>query len=432
MIINPYNVDENTSARHKYEENKYIETNTKLGSNIPEEKKQEEKKKELENISRETEKHIISNYLETLGKSNVEKTKQIILEYIYSKFKNIQKEDSDKIAIEVVDKIFGYGILQKYIEDEVTTDVRAVGYNEIYIKKLGKWEKSREAFGSKEEFEEYVRYCVLKNDSAINNLVPIVAISDKKFNLRIEAGIRPVNIKNPSLVIRIHKQNEEKSLETLMVKYNMFDCEVYKFLVDIVENEKNIIICGRGGSGKTTLLRAIIDKIPRERSIVSNEETAELYLKDRNIIQREVIQNRDEKQKIDLERLTKHALIMSCDTIILGELKSSEANVFFDAISTGHSGYATVHADSSKNTIDRIIVLIKKDVKAQSYKEEFLRQLLASSIDYIVYMKDYKVCTISEVSYNKKGNDILCKDIFERKKTRDSKDSYIIKKEDNN
>jgi lipoate-protein ligase A len=100
--------------------------------------------------------------------------------------------------------------------------------------------------------------------------------------------------------------------------------------------------------------------------------------------------NRTENKNVDLEQLSRHSLVMSNDVIIIGELKGREANSFFDSISTGHTGLATVHADSVRNTIDRLITLIKKDVKAQYYTEEFLRRFLSSSVDYIIFMKDFK------------------------------------------
>ena len=139
------------------------------------------------------------------------------------------------------------------------------------------------------------------------------------------------------------------------------------------------------------MLRALLNKLPKEIAITCNEETAELYIEDRNIIQRECILSRKEDKNIDLERLAKHALVMSNDVIVIGEMKGKEANVFFDSISTGHMGLATVHADSSKNAIDRIITLIKKDIKAQYYTEKFLKEYISKCIDLIIFMEGYKV-----------------------------------------
>ena len=75
--------------------------------------------------------------------------------------------------------------------------------------------------------------------------------------------------------------------------------------------------------------------------------------------------------------------------------------MFFDGIATGHMGLTTVHSDSVYNTLDRLTTLIKRDPKAQSYKEEFVNQMLSSSINYIIFMKDYKVNEIAEVYYDR-------------------------------
>ena len=182
---------------------------------------------------------------------------------------------------------------------------------------------------------------------------------------------------------------------------------------NVAKELKNVLIVGKGGSGKTKLLRAMIDKLPENIAICANEETAELYIKDRNIIQREVLIRKTEEQTIDLEKLTRHSLVMSNDVIIIGELKGKEASMFFDAISTGHVGYTTIHADSVENSIDRLIVLIKKDIKAQGYTDIFLRRFIISSIDYIVYMKDYKIQEIAEIAYNEKENIIEKNTLFQ-------------------
>ena len=191
----------------------------------------------------------------------------------------------------------------------------------------------------------------------------------------------------------------------------MMDKKSYDVIKNNIGVLDNVILCGKGGSGKTTLLKALIERIPKEVSITTNEETAELYLENRNVIQRECILNRKEKN-VDLELLSRHSLVMSNDVIIIGELKGKEANSFFDSISTGHTGLATVHADSTKNTIDRLITLIKKDVKAQYYTEDFLRRFLASSIDYIVFMKNFKVNEISKVYFNEDNNKIILKNLY--------------------
>ena len=352
-----------------------------------------------------------SNVIGTMGfgDKNGDAIMNIIREKINKDY-NYNNFNTEELVKVIFDKLFGYGILEKYITDKEISDIRAVKWNSIYIMRKGKWEKVEETFSNEVEFFNFVRYCVLKNNGRITYEQPIVVVSDKERHLRIEAGISPVNIISPSLVIRIHRPEENLSLEELYYKYYMFNEEVYNYLCDAIKSGLNIVIAGKGGSGKTTLLRAILNKIPDNVSITSNEETAELYSKHGNIIQREIVKNRA-KGNILLEDLTRQSLVMSNDAIVIGEIKGAEAMSFFDGISTGHIGYATVHADSSSLVMDRLVTLIKKDILAQQYSDKYLKNLLAQSLDVIIYMKNFKIYELCNVEYVKE-NEINCSLLF--------------------
>jgi len=347
--------------------------------------------------------YLIENYSQvisnnTLGIKNRMSAENIIREKINKDYNytNINTEELIKI---IIDKIFGYSILQKYIDDLSVSDIRAVKWNSIYIMKDGKWIKVTDSFSNEMEFYNFVRYCVLKNNGRITYEQPIVVVSDKENHLRIEAGISPVNIISPSLVVRIHRPDNNVSLENLCYAKNMMNKEMYEFLKDAVIAGCNIIIAGKGGSGKTTLLRAMLNEIPDTVSITSNEETAELYCKHGNMIQREIVKNRV-KDNILLEDLTRHSLVMSNDAIVIGELKGAEAMSFFDGISTGHIGYATVHSESAELVIDRLVTLMKRDVLAQQYSDKYLKDILAQSVDLIIYMKNFKIYEICAVEFS--------------------------------
>lgn len=357
--------------------------------------------------------YLINNYSEYLSDVNLNKNfvENIVREKVYSDYSNL---NTDSTINDILNRLFGYHILQKFIDDSNVSDIRVTRYDNIIIKKDGRWEKTTESFYSEEDFLNFVRYCVLKNHGKITTETPIVVVSDRKNNLRIEAGIEPVNINSPNLVIRIHRPDNLQSLEALcMTEVEMFNLEIYKFLIDAINAGVNIIISGKGGSGKTTLMRNLINKIPEDLSITSNEETAELYSTHPNIIQREILSNRAEDKNVTLARLTAHSLVMSNDVVVIGELKGEEAMVFLDAVSTGHRGYATVHSDSSFNTIDRLVTLMKRDYKAQSYTDKYLRKLLSNSIDVVIFMKNFKVHEITEILYDQEMEDVKYNVLFE-------------------
>lgn len=356
---------------------------------------------------------LITNYSDYLSDININKeiVENIVREKVYKEYASLNTESTINA---ILDRLFGYHILQKYIDNINISDIRVTNYNNIFVKEIGVWKKINESFLNENDYENFVRYCVLRNGGKITNESPIVVVSDRKNNLRIEAGIEPVNVNSPSLVIRIHRPDGIKTLEELK-DAEMINNDIYNFLVKAIVAGCNIVISGKGGSGKTTLMRNLINKIPENLSITSNEETAEIYSTHPNIIQREILKNRADDKNITLAMLTAHSLVMSNDVIVIGELKGEEAMVFLDAISTGHRGYATVHSDSSKNTVDRLVTLMKRDNKAQTYTDKYLRKLLSMSIDIVIYMSNFKVQEITEVYYDNENDDIAYNPLFEFK-----------------
>lgn len=341
----------------------------------------------------------------TFNNDNKEIIENIIKERLSNNYSHINFKDIYK---DIMDRFFGYYILQKYIDDKDVSDIRVIDFKTIFIKKSGNWIRTEESFIDEKEYINFVRYCILKNGGKINNEIPIVVVSDKKNNLRIEAGIEPVNVISPNLVIRIHRPESFKKLENLLTMESyMFNYEIYIFLIKCMLSGVNIVISGKGASGKTTLLRGLINKIPENVAITSNEETAELFCKHNNLIQREIIQNRAKDKNISLQMLSKQCLVMSNDAIIIGELKGEETMMFLDAISTGHRGYATVHSNSSFNTISRLITLMKRDKNAKDYSTKYLEQILANSIEIIIYMKNFKIQEITEIGYDYNKNEII-------------------------
>ena len=370
---------------------------------------------------------LIANYSEYLSDTPINRrvVSNIVREKVYKEYSNMNTESTISA---ILNRLFGYHILQKYIEDKEVTDIRATNYNNIFVKRCGVWESTPEAFLNELDYTNFVRYCVLRNGGKVTNESPIVTLSDKKNNLRIEAGIEPVNVIAPSLVIRIHRPDGISKLEDLSSDdIQMLNPEIQEFLHKAMIAGLNIVISGKGGSGKTTLMRTLINKIPENLSITSCEETAELYSTHPNIIQREILRDREKDKNVTLADLTSHALVMSNDCIVVGELKGEEAMSFFDAISTGHRGYATVHSDSSKSTADRLVTLMKRDTKAQMYSDKYLRKLLATSLDLVIYMSNFKVQEITEVLYDKETDDISYNPLYEFKVERYEKGKSIGK-----
>ena len=341
---------------------------------------------------------IVMNNSELIRLNNKEKISEKIKNILVQDYNILENEKINEYINIIINKMFGYDILQKYIDDPKITDIRIVEYNQIYVKKKGEWIKEKDKFKDEKELTDFIMCVIIKNGGKINYDTPLAVVVDKKYNLRIEAGINPVNSKSPSLVIRIHRNSKKVNLRKL-VNYKMFDRKIESKIIEYIKLGKNIVISGKGGSGKTTLLRAIINQIDDNTAISTNEESTELFISNKNVIQREIVSDR-KNNNITLETLTKESLITSNDIIVIGELKGGEAIVFFDAISTGHIGYATVHSNNAYNTLNRLSMLAKRSATTSAIDVNFIKTLFASSIDVIIHLKNFKITNILEIKYN--------------------------------
>jgi flagellar protein FlaI len=112
------------------------------------------------------------------------------------------------------------------------------------------------------------------------------------------------------------------------------------------------------GSGKTSVMNAICNFIPREATIVTIEDTPELRLSHPYWIQHKTRESltMEGKGSISMFDLVKHALRESADYMIVGEVRGEEGRVWAQAISTGHGGITTFHAESPEAMIARLTI----------------------------------------------------------------------------
>ena len=129
----------------------------------------------------------------------------------------------------------------------------------------------------------------------------------------------------------------------------------------IAHARQNVLVSGPAGSGKTTLLRAILLEQPSLRTIVV-EDTAELLPCGPSAIGLQVRQpNQEGAGFLPLRELTRQALRMRPERIVVGEVRGSEALELLNAMSTGHSGSAgTLHANAAEAVKLRLSSLLSE------------------------------------------------------------------------
>jgi len=129
-----------------------------------------------------------------------------------------------------------------------------------------------------------------------------------------------------------------------------------KVVADLCEKPKGLIlVTGPTGSGKTTTLATMIDKINSERHehIVTIEDPIEFVHSHKTCI---VNQRELHSDTRSFSEALKRVLRQDPDKVLIGEMRDQETiQTALTIAETGHLTFATLHTNSSVESINRII-----------------------------------------------------------------------------
>jgi twitching motility protein PilU len=171
-------------------------------------------------------------------------------------------------------------------------------------------------------------------------------------------------------------------------------------LTDLIMLKRGMVLMvGSTGSGKSTTLAAMINYRNENASdhIVTIEDPIEfLHTNKRSIVnQREV--GLDTKT---YARALRGVVRAAPDVILIGEIRDRESmEAAIHLAGTGHLVLATMHANNSAESLDRIINMFPREQHTQIFLDlsQYLRAILAQRL---VMGKDARRCAAVEVMLN--------------------------------
>ena len=157
----------------------------------------------------------------------------------------------------------------------------------------------------------------------------------------------------------IRKFREDPLTIIDMLNLNLMDFKIAAYTWYLMQNRATAIVVGATGAGKTTLLNALVTLTRLNTKLVTIEEVQEINIPHLNwtsLVSRESYAATEEKAgEVGLFDLVKAAMRMRPDILCVGEVRGEEAYVLFQAISTGHGGLCTLHADDSASALQRLV-----------------------------------------------------------------------------
>ncbi|MDO8725795.1 MAG: type II/IV secretion system ATPase subunit [Candidatus Methanoperedens sp.] len=238
---------------------------------------------------------------------------------------------------------------------------------------------------------------------------------------RLEATLgREVTTRGGTITIR--KFREQPFTPVDLIKYGTFTAEVMAYLWLAVENNKNIIIVGETAAGKTTTLNAISLFIPSESKVITIEDTRELTLYHKNWIPATVRETfmGQEAADIDMYELLRSALRQRPEFLLVGEIRGKESYTLFQAMSTGHTTFSTMHAGSIQTAVNR---LLSEPINVPLMMLSSLDIMIIEVLRHVGRKRVRRTENVSEfVGINAATGDISTREVYKWNPTHDSID----------
>ncbi len=316
----------------------------------------------LDDIKHEITSNINIEEREILDPKSVEKIKKDFLdtsERVARRFfPKLDDEQISTISGRLTHQMYGLGKVEILLSDDDLEEIVINSSDEpiwVYHKEFG-WLKTDIVLESEEKIYNYSSVIGRRVGKQITNLQPLLDAHLPSGD-RVNATLFPVSTDGNTITIRKFARNPWTITHFISPENGTLSKELAALLWLSLQYEMNMLIAGGTASGKTALLNTLTPFIPPNQRIVTIEDTRELnlpqYLHWVPMTTREP--NPEGKGKVSMLDLMVNSLRMRPDRIMVGEIREKkQAEVLFEAMLTGHSVYATLHANTAQEVKRRM------------------------------------------------------------------------------
>ena len=276
-------------------------------------------------------------------------------------------KDIQKLAKIVARYTVGFGLLETVLSDKEVTDVyidAPIGQHQVYLVHGKYGQCQTNIIYTVDEARSIISKFRAISGRPFDESHPILDMDLDVLSSRICVIGKPLSPKGIGMVFRRHKDTPWTLPQFIDV--NMIDPMVAGMLSFFIDAQSSTIVTGSRGSGKTSMMNALMLEIPQNLRILTQEDTLELpvtYMKNlgfniQRLKTRSAIVASQTESEVAPEEALRTALRLGDSVLIVGEVRSKEAKVLYEAMRVGAVGnvvMGTIHGESAYSVWDRIV-----------------------------------------------------------------------------
>ncbi|TMC32068.1 MAG: CpaF family protein [Chloroflexi bacterium] len=286
----------------------------------------------------------------------------------------LTKHDKEELAELILHDVLGLGPLESLLEDPEVSEIMVNGPKTIFTERRGRITQADLEFESEMQLRKVIDRIVARIGRRVDESSPMVD-ARLQDGSRVNIVIPPLAVQGSSITIRKFSRVPYKVQD--LVNFGTLNHDMANFIRACVRSRISMVVSGGTGSGKTTTLNVLSNFIPDTERVVTVEDTAELQLRQRNLVSLEARSaNVEGRGAVAIRDLVINALRMRPDRIVVGECRAAETLDMLQAMNTGHDGsMTTVHANSPKDAINRMetmVIMGGSDLPFQAIREQIV------------------------------------------------------------
>ena len=282
----------------------------------------------------------------------------------------------------------GYGPLEPLLQDDDVWEIMINAPDAIFVKRHnGVSGYHDEVFHDDDHVIRTLTKILDDASGAHRKLDPSEGLQDAQLDSGARLHIVHSDIgRDGHVIVNIRKFTGVafKSLDEL-VQRGTLERAVASFLRACVRARLSIVFAGAPGSGKTTLLSCCASELDPSLRVVVAEEVFEADVPLPNVAHMQTRPPRSDRREVDLRRLVSGFLRMAPDVAIVGEVRDREALPLLLTLSSGVTGYTTIHAGSARQALSRLRFICQLADTSNELPMSALNSLVSESIDVVVH-----------------------------------------------
>ena len=279
----------------------------------------------------------------------------------------VTSDDVKRLSDIVARYTVGFGLMGLLLSDQRLTDIyldAPLGLKPVHIVHSDYGPCETNVLFSESEAESIISRFRSISGRPFDEAHSVLDMDLEQYHTRVAVIGRPLSPDGIAFALRIHKSTPWTLPQFINVK--MVSPELAGLLSFLIDAQASTLIVGSRGAGKTSLMQALMLEILPSLRILTIEDTLEIPAREfwrvgyklQRLKTRSAISVGAISSEVSPEDALRTALRLGDSCIIVGEVRSKEALVLYEAMRVGAVSnivMGTIHGESAYSIWDRVV-----------------------------------------------------------------------------